>query len=75
MNFAPTPEQAQLRHAAREFMRRECPPEVIHRALAEGRHSAALWRPHQLPILSTASTLTATLAVAPPGLGLWTVGG
>ena len=44
MNFAPTPEQAQLRHAAREFMRRECPPEVIHRALAEGRHSAALWR-------------------------------
>ena len=44
MNFALTPEQAQLRQAAREFMRRECPPEVVHTALAEGRHSEALWR-------------------------------
>jgi len=44
VNFALTPEQAQLRQAAREFMRRECPPEVVHTALAEGRHSEALWR-------------------------------
>jgi len=44
MNFAPTPEQVQLRQAAREFMRRECSPEVIHRAIAEGRHSERLWR-------------------------------
>lgn len=44
MHFDLTPEQQALRHAAREFMRRECPPEVIHRAIAEGRHSDTLWR-------------------------------
>jgi acyl-CoA dehydrogenase len=44
VHFDLTPEQQALRHAAREFMRRECPPEVIHRAIAEGRHSDALWR-------------------------------
>ncbi len=44
MHFDLTPEQQALRHAAREFMRRECPPEVIRQALAEGRHSDTLWR-------------------------------
>ena len=44
MHFDLTPEQQALRHAARDFMRRECPPEVIHRAIAEGRHSDTLWR-------------------------------
>ncbi|MEK7702231.1 MAG: acyl-CoA dehydrogenase family protein [candidate division NC10 bacterium] len=44
MHFDLTPEQQALRHAARDFMRRECPPEVIRQALAEGRHSATLWR-------------------------------
>lgn len=44
MGFDLTPEQQALRHAAREFMRRECPPEVVRQALAAGRHSDALWR-------------------------------
>src|SRR3989338_6940383 len=39
LNFEPTAEQVQLRQAAREFMRRECPPEVVHRALPERRRS------------------------------------
>ncbi|MEK7714255.1 MAG: acyl-CoA dehydrogenase family protein, partial [candidate division NC10 bacterium] len=44
MHFDLTPEQQALRHAAREFMRRECPPEVTRQAIAEGRHSDTLWR-------------------------------
>jgi acyl-CoA dehydrogenase len=44
VHFDLTPEQQALRHAARDFMRRECPPEVIHRAIAEGRRSDTLWR-------------------------------
>jgi len=44
MHFDLTPERQALRHAAREFMRRECPPDVIRQALASGRHSDALWR-------------------------------
>jgi acyl-CoA dehydrogenase len=44
VGFDLTPEQQALRHAAREFMRRECPPEVVRQALAAGRHSEALWR-------------------------------
>jgi len=44
VNFDLTDEQMQLRHAVREFVKKECPPEVIHRALKEGRHSEALWR-------------------------------
>ena len=44
MHFDLTPEQQALRHAAREFMRRECPPEVTRQAIAEGRHSDKLWR-------------------------------
>ena len=35
MHFDLTPEQQALRHAAREFMRRECPPEVTRQAIAE----------------------------------------
>src|SRR3990167_1552805 len=44
VNFDLTDEQMQLRQAVREFVKKECPPEVIHRALKEGRHSEALWR-------------------------------
>lgn len=44
VHFELTDEQVQLRQAVRDFVRRECTPEVIHRALEEGRHSGELWR-------------------------------
>jgi acyl-CoA dehydrogenase len=44
MDFELSQEQTQLRHAVREFVRRECTPEAIQRAIAEGRHSQALWK-------------------------------
>jgi acyl-CoA dehydrogenase len=43
MEFDLTAEQAHLRQAVRDFVRRECPPEVIRQALEEG-HSPAVWR-------------------------------
>jgi len=44
VGFDLTPEQQQLRHAVREFVKKECTLEVIHRALADGHHSTALWQ-------------------------------
>jgi acyl-CoA dehydrogenase len=44
VDFDLTLEQQQLRHAVREFVRKECTPEVIRRAMAEGHHSKVLWR-------------------------------
>jgi alkylation response protein AidB-like acyl-CoA dehydrogenase len=44
VDFDLTPEQQQLRHAVREFVKKECTPDVIRQALAEGHHSKALWR-------------------------------
>jgi acyl-CoA dehydrogenase len=44
MDFDLTQEQRHLRQTAREFVRRECPPEVIREAIARGRHSEAVWR-------------------------------
>lgn len=44
MDFDLTDEQRALRNAVREFVRKECPPEVIHQAMRDGRHSERLWR-------------------------------
>lgn len=44
MDFDLTDEQRALRNAVREFVRKECPPEVIHQAIRDGRHSERLWR-------------------------------
>ena len=44
MDFDLTDEQRALRNAVREFVRKECPPEVIHQAIRDGRHSERIWR-------------------------------
>jgi acyl-CoA dehydrogenase len=44
MEFDLTPEQRQLRHAIRSFMRTECTPEVVRASLAAGRRSDHVWR-------------------------------
>ena len=44
MDFDLTDEQRELRNAVREFVRKECPAEVIHQAIRDGRHSETLWR-------------------------------
>lgn len=44
MDFDLTDEQRALRNAVQEFVRKECPPEVIHQAIRDGQHSERLWR-------------------------------
>jgi acyl-CoA dehydrogenase len=44
LDFNLTEEQVRLREAVRDFIRRECTPEVIRRSIQEGRHSDRLWR-------------------------------
>jgi alkylation response protein AidB-like acyl-CoA dehydrogenase len=44
VDFDLTEEQIRLREAARDFIRKECTPEVIRRSIQEGRHSDRLWR-------------------------------
>ena len=44
MNFDLTDEQELLRESVTEFIRRECPPDLIDRCSASGRHDDDVWR-------------------------------
>jgi acyl-CoA dehydrogenase len=44
VNFDLTDEQELLRESVTEFIRRECPPDLIDRCSASGRHDDEVWR-------------------------------
>lgn len=44
MNFDLTPEQQQLREAALDFVRRECPPELVRQHARNGTYDRDLWK-------------------------------
>ncbi|MGH9036345.1 MAG: acyl-CoA dehydrogenase family protein, partial [Acidimicrobiia bacterium] len=44
MNFEPTGEQQLLRDSVADFVRRECPPELVAKYAAAGHHDEECWR-------------------------------
>jgi acyl-CoA dehydrogenase len=44
MDFELSDEQRAFRESVRAFVRRECPPELVRRCVADRRHDEAVWR-------------------------------